>query len=51
MINDGLKEIPIEERNENEVKYIKGLLKNGQLDEVLIYPSTTPMVLMSRLLG
>jgi len=41
-IKDGLKEIPIEERNENEVKYIKGLLNNGQIGEILICPSTTP---------
>jgi methylthioribose-1-phosphate isomerase len=36
-INDGLKEIPIEERNQDEVKYVQGFV-NGQLEQVLITP-------------
>ncbi len=41
-INDGLKEIPIEERNQDEVKYVIGKSKTtGKLDEVLICPETT----------
>ena len=41
-INDGLKEIPIEERNQDEVKYVVGKSKTtGKLDEVLICPETT----------
>ena len=40
-IRDGLTEIPIEERDQNEVKYITGLRSDGQLDSVLICPETT----------
>lgn len=41
-IRDGLKEIPIEQRNQNEVRYVVGKSKiTGQLDEVLICPETT----------
>ncbi len=41
-INDGLKEIPIEERNQDEVRYVVGKSKTtGKLDEVLISPETT----------
>jgi methylthioribose-1-phosphate isomerase len=41
-ICDGLKEIPIEQRDQNEVRYIVGKSKvSGQLDEVLICPETT----------
>jgi methylthioribose-1-phosphate isomerase len=41
-IRDGLKEIPIEQRNQNEVRYVVGKSKlSGQLDEVLICPETT----------
>ena len=40
-IKDGLKEIPIEERNEREVKYVVGKNSNGRIDEVLICPETT----------
>lgn len=41
-INDGLKEIPIEERNQDEVRYVVGKSKiSGELDEVLICPETT----------
>ncbi|MNY38450.1 Methylthioribose-1-phosphate isomerase [compost metagenome] len=41
-IRDGLKEIPIEQRDQNEVRYVVGKSKiTGQLDEVLICPETT----------
>lgn len=36
-ISDGLSEIPIEERSENEVKYTEGLI-NGKIDKVLTTP-------------
>ncbi len=35
-IKDGVKDIPIETRSEDEVKYIKGLNKQGIVEEVLI---------------
>lgn len=38
---DGIKNIPIETRDENEVKYIQGL-ENGEIKSVLICPETTP---------
>jgi methylthioribose-1-phosphate isomerase len=41
-IRDGLTEIPIEERDQNEVKYIQGKREDGQIDRVLICPETTP---------
>jgi len=40
-IEDGVKNIPIETRDENEVKYIQGLEK-GEIKSVLICPETTP---------
>lgn len=41
-IRDGLREIPIEQRNQDEVRYVVGKSKaSGQLDEVLICPETT----------
>jgi len=36
-MKDGIKEIPIEERNSNEVKYARGFL-NGKVSEVLLTP-------------
>jgi methylthioribose-1-phosphate isomerase len=41
-IKDGLKEIPIEERDQNEVKYVIGKSKAGIIEPVLICPETTP---------
>lgn len=41
-IRDGLKEIPIEERNQDEVKYVVGKSKAGSVEPVLICPETTP---------
>lgn len=40
-IRDGLKEIPIEERNQDEVRYMIGKNSAGQIDSVLICPETT----------
>jgi methylthioribose-1-phosphate isomerase len=40
-INDGLKEIPIEERNQDEVRYMIGKNSKGSIDSVLICPETT----------
>jgi methylthioribose-1-phosphate isomerase len=40
-IKDGLKEIPIEERDQNEVKTVFGRLNSGELASVLICPETT----------
>jgi methylthioribose-1-phosphate isomerase len=41
-INDGLKEIPIEERNQDEVKYMIGKSSvSGNIESVLICPETT----------
>ena len=36
-IEDGLKEIPIEQRGDDEVKYIQGL-SNGEVQKVLLTP-------------
>ena len=41
-IQDGIKDIPIELRSEDEVKYIKGINKNGEIQEVLITPKDSP---------
>lgn len=41
-INNGLTEIPIEERNQDEVRYMIGKGKNGNIEPVLICPETTP---------
>ncbi|HXB41476.1 MAG TPA: S-methyl-5-thioribose-1-phosphate isomerase [Bacteroidia bacterium] len=40
-LNDGLKEIPIEERNADEVKYVEGL-HNKEIKSILICPEKTP---------
>lgn len=40
-LNDGVKEIPIEQRNAEEVKYVHGL-HNGKIESVLICPEETP---------
>lgn len=40
-ISDGLKEIPIEERNQDEVRYMIGKNSAGKIDSVLICPETT----------
>lgn len=43
-IKDGVKDIPIETRSEDEVKYIRGLNKEGNVDELLIMPKTSNAV-------
>jgi len=40
-ILDGLKEIPIEERDSSEVQFISGKTKSGLIETVLICPETT----------
>lgn len=40
-ISDGVKQIPIEQRDATEVKYIKGL-KDGKIIEVLLTPENSP---------
>ena len=40
-IRDGLKEIPIETRDQDEVKYIQGIC-NGELKRILITPANSP---------
>ncbi|BBM82223.1 S-methyl-5-thioribose-1-phosphate isomerase [Candidatus Uabimicrobium amorphum] len=40
-IEDGVKEIPIEERNQDEVKYIQGLC-DGEIKKVLLTPPESP---------
>lgn len=40
-VADGVKEIPIEERSEDEVALVQGLL-NGTIEQVRISPETTP---------
>lgn len=41
-IKDGLTEIPIEQREQNEVKYVIGKSATGKIEPVLICPETTP---------
>lgn len=41
-INQGLQEIPIEERDAHEIKFVRGLNKNGEMEEVLICPAESP---------
>ena len=42
-IKDGVKEIPIEERDPDEVRYVQGL-HNGSVCSVLIPPQSSPAV-------
>ena len=42
-IEDAIREIPIEERNEDEVRIVRGLDAKGELAEVRIAPSSTPV--------
>ncbi|MDX2302736.1 MAG: S-methyl-5-thioribose-1-phosphate isomerase [Microscillaceae bacterium] len=41
-IKDGLKEIPIEERSADEVKYIQGLNSQDQVEKILLTPADSP---------
>jgi methylthioribose-1-phosphate isomerase len=43
-VSDGLKEIPIEERNQDEVRYVIGKSSAGAIEPVLICPETTQAV-------
>jgi methylthioribose-1-phosphate isomerase len=43
-IKDGFSEIPIEERDQNEVKYVIGKNSSGKIESVLICPETTQAV-------
>ncbi|MBA3010250.1 MAG: S-methyl-5-thioribose-1-phosphate isomerase [Proteobacteria bacterium] len=40
-ITDGIKDIPIEERNPDEIRYVQGLL-NGKIVSVLVPPENSP---------
>jgi len=39
---DGLKDIPIEERSDDEIRFIKGLDSNNSITEVCILPTSSP---------
>ncbi len=41
-IHNGLTEIPIEERNQDEVRYVIGKGADGKIENILICPETTP---------
>jgi methylthioribose-1-phosphate isomerase len=41
-IENGIKQIPIELRSENEVKYVQGKSKRNSIEQVLICPENTP---------
>jgi methylthioribose-1-phosphate isomerase len=41
-MNDGVAEIPIEERDSGEVRYISGKLASGKIEKALICPESTP---------
>jgi len=43
-IKDGVKEIPIELRSADEVKYMRGLDSSGEVREVLITPKDSPAI-------
>jgi len=43
-IKDGVKEIPIELRSEDEVKYMRGVDADGVVREVLITPKDSPAI-------
>jgi methylthioribose-1-phosphate isomerase len=43
-IRDGLAEIPIEERDQDEVRTVYGMTSNGVMTSVLICPETTQAV-------
>jgi len=42
-IEDGIEEIPIEERSEDEVRVVRGLDADGKLSSVTIAPRSTPV--------
>jgi len=41
-MNDGLRQIPIEERDEHEVRFVSGKTADGLLAEVRVCPEQTP---------
>lgn len=41
-MNDGLRQIPIEERDEHEVRFVSGKTASGSLADVLVCPEETP---------
>jgi methylthioribose-1-phosphate isomerase len=41
-MSDGLREIPIEERDPGEVRYMRGKTRTGVIETVLVCPETTP---------
>lgn len=43
-LRDGIKEIPIEERDAHEIKYMRGLNQNEKIEEILICPKDSPAV-------
>lgn len=43
-IKDGMKDIPIELRSEDEVKYMRGVDEDGVIREVLITPKDSPAI-------
>jgi len=43
-IIDGVKEIPIELRSEDEVKYMRGIDEKGEVKEILITPKDSPAI-------
>jgi len=43
-IKDGMKDIPIELRSEDEVKYMSGLDENGEIKKILITPKNSPAI-------
>jgi len=43
-ISDGLSQIPIEQRDAHEVKYMDGINSKGEYDEVLLGPKDSPAI-------
>jgi methylthioribose-1-phosphate isomerase len=41
-MRDGVREIPIEQRNAEEVKYMDGLTADGRIETVLLTPASSP---------
>lgn len=41
-LRDGVKDIPIEERSSDEVKYMQGLREDGRVGKVLVCPKDSP---------
>ena len=41
-MRDGVREIPIEQRNADEVKYMDGLTEDGRIETILLTPESSP---------